>query len=590
MGKKVHKIELALLISLFSIHLLLLERYKDNFLEYDVHAVIIITGIVVLLRLMHLWNANAISVFSFDKISAVAFLLVLLITVHSFLNDLSNRHYIWLTWAWYILFIMFKNQSVETDFVIKSFVISVSIVLMIELFDISFLNYGRFYVGQINTGENANYLVTTIPFLFSVTLQHCDKKMGRVYIVLRCIAMIGFFVAVYLTVISSARIASFAGFLGIAIVLESKFQFTKSKKFSDKIFLTKTVICVILILFTTVVTYISYSSNSDSVKGRFLIYKVSSSMLSSEYKFGIGIQRFKDVYNNYQFEFISKNQPPLSEQLLADDTFFAFNEFLQIGIELGIFGLCLVIIFCILIFNIRSQNILMIGAKASIISTLICCLFSYPLRSTSVLINIIFFISILVRNSDVRQYLYSVNTRKIKLLLMITFIGCGYILSTEYNRIYSLHLWKQAAHLAQEDRFVEARPLYQKCYYTLKTNGNFLFNYGSERFIAGDTIQSLFLLEAASLRISHCNLFIYMGNNYNRLRQYDKAEQCYLKSIHMVPSRFLPKHLLFLMYKNQGRKSNALSMAKEILNFPVKFQSPKIDEYKKISQDYISQF
>lgn len=83
-------------------------------------------------------------------------------------------------------------------------------------------------------------------------------------------------------------------------------------------------------------------------------------------------------------------------------------------------------------------------------------------------------------------------------------------------------------------------------------------------------------------------LTVLKASNYLELNDYEKAIESFLLSKNMIPSRFLPKYELFILY-TQILKDEGLSrdMAKEINETPIKVMSPYVLSVKHEASKYL---
>src|SRR5690606_30074210 len=109
-----------------------------------------------------------------------------------------------------------------------------------------------------------------------------------------------------------------------------------------------------LILIITSVLIVSFfviinKPDIDSINGRLLIWKISSNILHNNLMSGIGANNFKNIYNREQGNFFSNNIVDINQSQLANDTFYSFNEYLQLAVELGLLGIVIIIIIFLLV-------------------------------------------------------------------------------------------------------------------------------------------------------------------------------------------------------------------------------------------------
>ena len=83
------------------------------------------------------------------------------------------------------------------------------------------------------------------------------------------------------------------------------------------------------------------------------------------------------------------------------------------------------------------------------------------------------------------------------------------------------------------------------------------------------------------MNIAGC--YYYLGN-------YDKAEEFCKQAINMIPYLFAPKYRLFLLYKQNGNRVEALKIAKEIYNMPIKVYSETVKNIKLEVKTYIDKY
>ena len=89
----------------------------------------------------------------------------------------------------------------------------------------------------------------------------------------------------------------------------------------------------------------------DSLKGRLFIWKNTMVLIFQKPLFGHGSGSFTNTYNKYQVEYFKSGLGSDFEKNVADFVILAYNDFLEIGVELGLLGLGLLMMILILFFN-----------------------------------------------------------------------------------------------------------------------------------------------------------------------------------------------------------------------------------------------
>jgi len=73
-------------------------------------------------------------------------------------------------------------------------------------------------------------------------------------------------------------------------------------------------------------------------------------------------------------------------------------------------------------------------------------------------------------------------------------------------------------------------------------------------------------------------LYNVMGENFQAMKQYNAAEQRFIKASYIVPNRIYPYYLLALMYKETGETEKAKAAAQIVLTKEPKVQLTAVRE------------
>ncbi len=325
-----------------------------------------------------------------------------------------------------------------------------------------------------------------------------------------------------------------------------------------------------------------FQFKEESAKGRLLIYKVSLNMIQPKPLFGYGFGRFSAEYNNFQAEYF-KDNPTNEEALLADNVTTGFNEFLQTTVELGFAGLLLLIGLLLIIFGSKSKSeyaYLSYSAKGALIGTFVCSLFSYPLRVLPLAILVVFLLSIVNATDTEEGFDFVIGKWVFRPFFLILLCGVSvdfYAVRKDYQARIQ---WQNAMNFANKKEYSNALPCYQKAYTGLKHDGYFMYNYGSE-LLENDVVKGVKILEEAKNYLNDNDLNVYLGNGYFALKNYEKAEECYLLSSNMVPCKFYPRYQLFKLYCETYHFDKSKVVAQTIEKMNVKIPSKTVSTIKK---------
>lgn len=579
-------------LSLFVSHLFCRIYYRNGCVEYDVHLVVFTSLILAIIATEKFCTSEKKREFQlrFSSCDILCIIIALFLLVNIFSHDKVPNYYAYLVCAFLIIFFQFRNENViqigTALFVVGSFD-----SMLLSLIKIENVFITEYLGTTINSGEHANYLASTFPFLLSIGLSLREKKEIRSRILLLlCVLGIGF--GLFQIFQTTARTALVATFVALILVALSTEQVRKPLLRHFLNGANKYLYAPLLAFLVSIVALKLYAIDVNSVTGRMVIWRVCLTMVGCSMWKGTGLGSFKNLYNNFQAKFNEFEHPPLEAQLLENDNFVAFNEFLQTGIELGpivyiFYGFIFVQLYKSMRYN--EGDWILHGAQASIMAILICSLMSYPLRTTSVLINLTFYCAIISSRQPEKLKLEIQCGRLGRVLIAAACASLALVIfNSEFKRARALVHWEKAAKISLSNDFKHARPFYEKCYPELRNNGNFLFNYGSEMFLGGESKESLTLLILASKQISHSNIYIYLGNNYTALGHYKSAEISFRHACNIKPNMFLPKFLLLKLYVEQQQHKKAWDQAKTIVDFPVKIPSEQVDYYKNAAKNYLS--
>ena len=176
-----------------------------------------------------------------------------------------------------------------------------------------------------------------------------------------------------------SRSAWFAITAGVLVVLASRYGlygrattfFRRNKKRS--VLMSIAAIIIAASAFTGV-----YNLKRGSADGRLFLWRVASGAIAEKPVFGYGLGNFAGTYGQAQYGYFILGVDE-KEAMTADSPAYAFNEFIQIGVEQGIVGLLLFlgIIIIAVASCIRSQG--KAGVLGAIVAVLVFGFTSYPL-------------------------------------------------------------------------------------------------------------------------------------------------------------------------------------------------------------------
>ena len=302
----------------------------------------------------------------------LAWLIVVLSIVFvnsSFFVDESNTPK-WILFTFYtLLYCVYLSILLITNcglnrilsFRIENF--SVAIIFTLILISIlgiqQFINSDFSYVSVRGRYDNPVGLASTI----CIGLPYVFYNIANNNKIIRYCSILSILLSIITVVLSCSRV----GILSL-ILLFICYLF-KLKK--NRVLL----ICILLL----VIAFISLMIlKSESVWGRFLIWKCTISLIADSPIWGHGVGGFESKYMEYQAKYFQLH-PDSKYAMVADNIQVPFNEYLHILSDFGLLGL--IVVFCLVILaflQFTNYKIAISPAMLSIAVIGIFALFSYP--------------------------------------------------------------------------------------------------------------------------------------------------------------------------------------------------------------------
>jgi tetratricopeptide (TPR) repeat protein len=411
----------------------------------------------------------------------------------------------------------------------------------------------------------ASQLSFLIPSLF-----HTEMEWLKAHpIVKRSFILFSTVIGVILLIYTDGR----AGWIGLAAAL----LYIASRYFWK---LRTRLFCAFAIGLFAVALVVLFSYKPGSSNGRLLIYKVTLPMLREHWMWGVGHGQFKAKYLDYQAAFFATTDIDGNEALLADETFYAFNDYWQILIENGLISLIIFSAFLLLLVThvIQIQRRLRSNgafdsATASLICISVASMFSYPLQILPVLAQLLLCIAIISVSGEAVQREHKIPA--FQLSAVRTALACIYtFLAIHYG--YLLHFRAEshkAFGLSRTGFKMEARKIYESLKASPLIDGHFFYQYAK-------TLYYMNQLDSADVALKK-SLKTYTSRDAYRLAaritedkgQHLEAERYYKKTVYMVPNRMLSRFELFQFYVRRRDMTNAVFWGKSVLSMPVKVPS-----------------
>ncbi|WP_229683507.1 O-antigen ligase family protein [Echinicola rosea] len=325
-----------------------------------------------------------------------------------------------------------------------------------------------------------------------------------------------------------------------------------------------------------------YFLKKDSADGRLLIWKVSGQLIKEQPLFGIGFDRFRAGYMEAQAAYFRQN-PGDPSIPLADDVVYAFNEGIQLLVEQGMVGFVLVLALLFVSFRIkgsREKPEIWI-AKTGLISLLVFGMFSYPSHILPIKLCGVVYLAILAGYSKTLCTIPEFSKR-IKWGVSGAFmvLTIGLILHT-YRFYQASKEWQDALISYEKGEYRASLGQYEKAWAIFAHDGAFLCNYGKALSVAGDHTKAVTILKEAENYLNNTIIQTALGDSYQALGRYAKAEAAYQLGADMLPDRFYSKYLLVKLYHKMGEERKMSVLATYLLEKEPKVPSQAVEEIKQ---------
>lgn len=403
-----------------------------------------------------------------------------------------------------------------------------------------------------NPGPYSGYLAFVLPVAVGYMLHVRENKnsINFDYSVVYYISAVTILLIVAVLPVGMSRSAWLAAFFSTAWVLW-KYRVGRRKY---RIFLKRKPRRVLL--YTLLVVIVAgglmaglYHLKKESADGRMLIWKITTHAFLDNPVRGTGVGGFAGAYAGAQANYFAGGNATEHEKWVAGTPEAAFNEYLQILVETGIFGFLVFVvgIASIIYMGIRRKRYYAVG---DLISLFIFSLTSYPLRDPSFLPGFLVLSVIAVGNN--RSY-ESRHPRLQSYLIMLITVVLLALSGYQAYRMDNYRKWMETKALYNNKIYeVAAGKYYAPLYTGLHFEPAYLFEYAQCLGESGNPTQAIRLLQRAEGLSSDPMIRCMIGKNNMRSGRYDEAETYYRKALHLLPQRIYPYYLMTELYSHPG--------------------------------------
>lgn len=447
---------------------------------------------------------------------------------------------------------------------------------MAQLYGFTYSHHALFNLTGtfFNPGPYSGFLAILLPWTLHVAL-HSRKLTGHyawLCVLVICVVLPA----------GRSRSAWIAALLGSAWVLISYYKaaiISYVHQYPKRI----TAMLLASVLLLAGGAYGMYHLKKDSADGRLLMWKVSAQIIREQQGLDVGVGHFPEAFAEAQASYLkhASNQ----EKWVAGCPEYAFNEYLQIAVELGIFPLLLFLGVggSAFLLAVRTKQS---GIAGALIAFAIFAFSSYPLQLPDFWILWVCLCTLAIPTGYVAEN----NWLPVQRIGMIGMAVCSlFVCTSAADRYKAYEQWNRLKMLHNNKAYEAATEGYVALYDILKQNPRYLFEAAqclnhSERQEEG----SQYLRQAA--RYSSDPMIRYvLAKNEQETGNYLEAERLLLHAIDILPERIYPYYLLANLYAEPDfyQPDKRQEMADSVWHKKPKVESQAIREMREKVKEWL---
>lgn len=329
--------------------------------------------------------------------------------------------------------------------------------------------------------------------------------------------------------------------------------------------------------------YLLFVLKPDSARGRLFMWKITCRAIAEKPLTGYGIHNFAAAYGNAQETYFAAGDYEPWEERVAGSPEYAFNEYLQAAVELGIpLAVCLLVVVVLCLYRgVRKGRY---GICGAILSLMIFSFSSYPLQLPVFIVTFGGLLVACLSGADRWQWL--------GLAVSVGIIG-GFRLKNDLQVEQACREWMNARVLYNAGAYQSAEKEYGRLYPLLRDRASFLFEYGHGLHKQQQFSKSNRILKEALQRSCDPMILNVIGKNYQQMGDCLSAEDWFIRSTHRLPGRIYLYYLLAKLYAEPGfrQPDKFEKMKRMVLTKEPKVHSTAIrqmrEEIKKIQLIFV---
>lgn len=338
----------------------------------------------------------------------------------------------------------------------------------------------------------------------------------------------------------------------------------------------------------TVLAYIMYMWKRPSVDWRVFQNKMSLISITNNGFWGAGLGHYSENVSKTQMNYFSDAlslregkivipEDSKDECRIAGRTFFAFCDFIQIGVEAGIITMTtfvMLVLFSLLHLH-KTSNPLFYG----LVPIVVISFFSYPLAlwQNELLFSLI--IGIAGRDRCHKAVSIISDLSLLSIFIVVLSFCTPFIISVRRNT----KKWESDRYFFNSHDYTLYCRYCEDKINTLNNNELFLLEYGISLSKTDNIELSDSVLSLGFESSGNPSFLIYLGHNSLLRNNPQKAEKYYWDSFCCVPDRILPLSCLANLYKSEGMKDELDNIRIFMENYKPRVESEVTDYLKNMT-------
>jgi hypothetical protein len=444
------------------------------------------------------------------------------------------------------------------------------------------------------------YLFFCIPALLTRGKQPVIPKQVMLFLKIVCITVFAMVVALVVLIIWRSQ--SRTAMLALGALLFSIFIFFYGKAAKAYIYklpklLSLSIACAFIAGLSYAAWYLINLKKLSAIT-RVMTLDISKDHLTDHFWLGTGIGRFTWYYPQWQAQYFATHPaPPKDYFLSAGETYYLFNEYVQLFQTIGLPGFIVFILILIWFFTARSfsHSTLLNAARLTVITVLACGFSTYPFHINMLLLLLAFCFAIAAIVNDHTWSLFSApriphqfHNTVARLLPVVLIIIAGFATYTAFGQWQAMQNWTKLRNRLDGTR-AEIKGEYSRLYKLLQYDGKFLTDYGMTLLDdSSDCNRAVVILEEAKQYFISKVTIESLAQAYKKTGDYKKAIENYEWLCHYLPNKFGTRLELLKLYDVRGDRANARKTANLILTMPVKIRSRELDRIKIETQNILN--